>query len=267
MTSNIGIETLPFVETGFIINPLLPVIPFSANVHESQCAEMHSHPRGQLIYSAVGGMKVILADKIWLVASGQAVWVPPMFEHQVFFINSNHIRNLFIDPSVTVGLPENCFTIQVSSFLRELILKACQIGSDYLLESPEGRIMQVLVDELKSIKPTKTFLPFSDHPSIKPIMNALIENPGDKRSLEELAELGFTTPRTVSRIFLKEVGVPFGIWRKQVRLMEAVLRLEKGCSVSQIAFELGYNSPSAFIEVFRKWYGTAPGKLLKQDLL
>jgi AraC-like DNA-binding protein len=36
--------------------------------------------------------------------------------------------------------------------------------------------------------------------------------------------------------------------------------LDKGFSVSQIAFELGYNSPSAFVEMFRKEFGVSPGR-------
>jgi len=45
-----------------------------------------------------------------------------------------------------------------------------------------------------------------------------------------------------------------------LRLLTAVEMLDKGVPVTQISFELGYNSPSAFIEMFRKEFGIPPGK-------
>jgi len=42
-------------------------------------------------------------------------------------------------------------------------------------------------------------------------------------------------------------------------------KLENGMTVSQIAFELGYNSPSAFIEMFTKLTGKTPTKFQQNE--
>jgi AraC-like DNA-binding protein len=260
MTKSIANRTIPAVDLGFIINPDLPVISLSMDVYETKCAEKHCHPRAQLIYSSEGTMKVVVKDKMWLVSSRQAIWVPSMLEHQVYFLKSNHIRNLFIDPSVANRLPNACFAIDVSPWLKELVLKAVSIGCTYDMDSPNGRIITVLLDELATIKPTKCFLPVSDNLTIRKVIDVLLQNPGDERSMEEFASIACITPRTLSRLFSKELGLSFHEWRKQVRLLEAIIRLEKGHSIKEISFELGYNSPSAFIEMFRKWFGISPGK-------
>jgi len=263
MTKSIKNETIFPVELGFITNPQLPIIPLAIDVFETQCADKHSHPRAQLIYSSCGTMRVTVENHVWLVSSRQAIWVPSMYEHHVTFLKNNHIRNLFIDPSVLSNLPNTCFALDVSPFLRELILKIVNIGDDYQMDSLEGRIIQVTLDELTMIKSTNCFLPISNEPRLKKVMDILINNPSDKRGIEEFASLSCTTSRTLSRLFIKEVGMTFVNWRKQIRIMEAIEKLEKGISISQIALELGYNNTSSFIEVFRKELGVSPTNYLK----
>lgn len=264
MTKSIKKETMFPIELGFIINPELPIIPLALDVFETQCADKHSHPRAQLIYSCSGTMRVTVENHVWLVTSRQAIWVPSMYEHHVAFLKNNHVRNLFIDTSVLSNLPDTCFALDVSPFLRELILRIVNIGTDYQMNSAEGRIIQVTLDELAGIKSTKCFLPISNEPRLKKVMNELINNASDKRTIEEFASLACTTSRTLSRLFIKEVGMTFVNWRKQIRMMEAIERLEKGIPIAQIALELGYNSTSSFIEVFRKEFGVSPSNYLKE---
>ncbi|MER8842946.1 helix-turn-helix domain-containing protein [Mesorhizobium sp. M0913] len=49
----------------------------------------------------------------------------------------------------------------------------------------------------------------------------------------------------------------FRAWRQQAKLLKAVEWLAAGRSVSDIAFSLGYSSPSAFIAVFRAAFGAS----------
>ena len=49
-------------------------------------------------------------------------------------------------------------------------------------------------------------------------------------------------------------------WRKQLRLLEAIDLLGQGKTVTSVALELGYNSPSAFIAMFRRSLGVCPGQ-------
>jgi AraC-like DNA-binding protein len=56
----------------------------------------------------------------------------------------------------------------------------------------------------------------------------------------------------------------FGAWRARLRLTTAVARLAEGAPVTSVAYDLGYQSPSAFIAMFRRSLGDSPGRYLKK---
>ena len=66
--------------------------------------------------------------------------------------------------------------------------------------------------------------------------------------------------RTLERLFNRETGMSFGRWRQQVRLLQALRRLAAGVPVTTAALDVGYESTSAFIDMFRRALGTTPGR-------
>jgi AraC-like DNA-binding protein len=56
----------------------------------------------------------------------------------------------------------------------------------------------------------------------------------------------------------------FGAWRERLRLTQAVARLAEGEAVTSVAYDLGYQSPSAFIAMFKRTLGDTPGRYLKK---
>ena len=66
--------------------------------------------------------------------------------------------------------------------------------------------------------------------------------------------------RTVLRIFQTDVGMSFGRWRQQMHIIQALQRLSAGLSVQRTAEDLGYESVSAFITMFRKTLGKTPAR-------
>ena len=71
------------------------------------------------------------------------------------------------------------------------------------------------------------------------------------------AEIGVSV-RTIERVFRREVGSNFESWRRQVRLKRAVELLVWDVSVKEVAFKIGYSQSSAFVEMFRRTFGTTP---------
>jgi AraC-like DNA-binding protein len=71
------------------------------------------------------------------------------------------------------------------------------------------------------------------------------------------AEIGVSV-RTIERAFRKEVGTNFELFRRQVRLTKAVELLVAGFSIKEVAFKIGYCQSSAFVEMFRRTFGTTP---------
>jgi AraC-like DNA-binding protein len=49
-----------------------------------------------------------------------------------------------------------------------------------------------------------------------------------------------------------------------LRILESLRRLGREEQVSTVALDLGYNSPSAFIAMFKKALGKTPGQYFKE---
>ena len=223
----------------------------------------HRHPRAQLLLAVRGVLRVVSASGTWVVPASQAVWVPPEVEHEVIAADSVSIRSLFVDPRVARDLPQECRVVDVAPLLRELILQAVALGNDYPLKGPQRRLMDVLLDQLHELPLAPLHLPMARDKRLLSIMEALLADPADARGLEVWAERAGASARTLARLFLRDTGMTFGEWRKQLRLLEAVDRLGQGQAVTQVALELGYQSASAFIAMFRRALGCSPGRYLR----
>lgn len=252
---------------GFHLDARLPVIPLAVEVNPRELKRQklnsstpHAHPRGQLIYASRGVMRVICGRDIWVVPPSQAVWVPPEQEHEVYFPGEVALRTLFIDPTAVSGMPEQCAVLKVLPLLRELIVKAMEIGEGYKPGSPGWRLMQVILDELRVAEVTPIHLPMARDPRVMRVIEALLADPGNRRDLDWWAEKTGASGRNLARLFVAETGLTFGVWRQRLLLQEAIKRLDQGQPVTTIAFDLGYRSLSAFIEMFRKVLGTSPGR-------
>ncbi len=78
--------------------------------------------------------------------------------------------------------------------------------------------------------------------------------------LFELAGQMYLSPSSVSRFFKKHTGLYFADYLKQLRVKKAAERMLKtGDSITRIALDCGFASPSAFNHCFRELYGMAPG--------
>jgi AraC-like DNA-binding protein len=90
------------------------------------------------------------------------------------------------------------------------------------------------------------------------LCRALLDEPGDRRTLAEWAHTVHASERTMARLFQSETGLSFAAWRQQARVLEAMGRLGSGAPVTQVALDLGYDSVSAFSAMFRRAAGTSP---------
>ncbi|OMH38892.1 helix-turn-helix domain-containing protein [Motiliproteus sp. MSK22-1] len=224
-------------------------------------APFHSHGWGQMLFVAKGLMQVsAVGAGYWIVPPQRAVWLPPFIEHDAKTIHAVQMRNVYFSPEAAHGLPNHCQVITVTSLLRELMLAMVEFDTLYDEEGPEGRLVNVFLDQLKTIPETPLNLPYPESKPLQHIAETLRSNPADQRSMDHWSmELG-TSSRTLARHFRQETGMTFGQWRQQARLLAAITRIAQGDSVSNISQDLGYESQSAFITMFRKALGKTPGR-------
>jgi AraC-like DNA-binding protein len=257
-----NVENLPSLKPknfGNLKDPNRPILSTDYFVKGPHCVEGHAHPRAQILYPVCGVYRARTSLGNWVVPPSQAIWIPPYVYHEIYSSDSVDSMLFFIDETFATVLPKDCMVISVSSLLREMFIKAVQFGNNYSPHSRCGRFVEVLLDEISEMQPAPLYLPLSRDKRVGRVMEMLLEKPDDHRDLEKYANYAGCSVRNLARLFKKETGMNFSEWRKQLILMEAIDRLGQGNSVTQVALELGYASSSAFIAMFRRTLGVAPG--------
>jgi AraC-like DNA-binding protein len=143
------------------------------------------------------------------------------------------------------------------------ILHATSILQRYDLNGPDARLMSVILDQIQSLPVTPLELRIPQDSHVSKIYEALADNPADNRSLEDWGHKVGACSRTLTRLFQAETAMSFRQWRQQFRILEALKRLGQRESITNIALDLGYDSPSAFICMFKKAIGKTPGQYFK----
>ena len=256
------LPNLPVPDFGSVDDPDHPVLSLDWSADGPHRVGAHSHPRAQIINQKAGVYRVVTDLGSWVVPPGQAIWIPPMIYHEAYTNYPASAQMFFIDRQFADDLSEDCMVVVVSRLLSELFARAILVGNDYAASSKESRLIDVLLDELGTLNPSPLHLPLAADRRLQRVMDILISNPADARSISELAATTGASARTIARLFRTEAGMTFIEWRRQLRLLEAIDRLGSGQPVTNVALDLGYRSLSAFIAMFRKTLGASPKKYL-----
>jgi AraC-like DNA-binding protein len=99
---------------------------------------------------------------------------------------------------------------------------------------------------------------------LRRIVDAMIDAPADRGTLDLWAKRAGLSQRTLERLIGRETGMSFGRWRQQLGVMLAVKWLAAGSSIQQAAADLGYESVPSFVTMFRKVLGTSPGRYMAE---
>ena len=220
----------------------------------------HDHQWAQFIYAARGVMSVQAGSNQWVVPPLRGLWMPSGVPHNLETISETWLRTVYIRPDLAAQVPPGIRVLEVSPLLRELILEVVRLG---LLEDTNAvhrSTSTVLIAQLIHSRELGLVLPLPSDPRARAIADRVRRFLADKAPLADLVRSTGASPRTAERLFLKETGLSFGLWRQQARLQTAVRHLADGMSVTNVAFECGYESISAFVTMFKRSLGSTPGQ-------
>jgi AraC-like DNA-binding protein len=218
----------------------------------------HAHGADQVIYATRGAMEVSAGQSFWLIPPQFAVWIPARTTHSIRMPGAVSMRSLYLRRGLAAKLPATCAVLHVTPLLRELIVEAVRIGCLLARNRMHRALRDLVVAHLENASPVPTSLTLPKDPRALAVARALIANQALNPSLLSLCAAAGVSVRTIERLFRGEVGADFATWRRQARLMRAVELLAAGGLVKQAAFATGYRQPSAFVEMFRRTFGSTP---------
>jgi AraC-like DNA-binding protein len=226
---------------------------------DGQSLAAHAHPWGQLVYAVAGVLSVWTEQGSWVAPPHWAVWAPAGVAHAMRFTGAASLRTLYLRPGLA-GLPDRSAVITVSPLLRELVLRAVDIGMLDRREPSHVAMTDLILHELHTHSTASLDLPQPQSPLLRRIADHVVAAPDDRDGHAALAARFGVGVRTFERAFLNETGLSFGRWRRQARFLHALRRLGAGAAVKQAATDAGYQSASAFIAAFRLALHTTPGR-------
>jgi len=114
---------------------------------------------------------------------------------------------------------------------------------------------------LKGYRPCKVCRPLENLDAtpqyIKELLKEISDDPTLKLKDYDLVQRGLE-PATIRRWFLKHHGITFHAFQRMSKLNTAFKKLRQGESVTEVAYDMGYDSLSGFNEGFKNIFGVSP---------
>jgi len=222
---------------------------------------LHSHEAHQLIHAISGAMRVSALGKLWFLPVGRALWIPADIRHSIRCEGQVDMRTVYLSKACP-SLPSDPGVISVSALVREVLVRLTEHAEDEL----RNALREVLIHEIRTGSVEAYCLPLPADPRIARLAEDLRSDPASGKTLRERAkELGFSERNLIRRI-REETGLTFREIRRQTRVMVAVEKLVQGQTVTNVAFDVGFETPSAFISAFRSVTGQTPRQFVQGGL-
>jgi AraC-like DNA-binding protein/quercetin dioxygenase-like cupin family protein len=229
----------------------------------------HAHEEAQLIYVTRGVLRILTPAGIWTLPPFHGIWLPPTVPHELHAIGEVVVRSAYIAPHADPALARwlQCVVLHIGQLLDALVVGLAEEPDEPA--GHDGRRSHLatqlfLIELLRSPELTSGTLPLPNDRRLRSICEQLLSCPHNNDTIERWGERVGASNRTLARLFKEETGLSFGQWRQQLRLVEAVARLALDVPVGTIAADLGYQSSSAFIAMFKKTLGDTPQRYLKR---
>ena len=224
------------------------------------------HDWGQLAFIHNGLMELAIEGESFIAPAHFGVWIPPRARHRSYNHRSIDFGTINVAPALCEALPTTPCVLDLSALVLAII---DHFHQRQLLEpqtAADRRLGQVLLDQLVLSPRRERYLPMSEDRLLAPVLRGLEQNPADNRSLDVWARQVHSTERTLSRRCQRELGMSFSEWRQRLRFIHGLSLLEQPMSIKEIALELGYSSPSAFITMFQSLAGMTPDRYRRRGV-
>lgn len=221
---------------------------------------LHRHEYGQILFVEKGMLSLHIDHEQWTVAQGCLGWIPPLCQHEATMYGDVSGRLIYIDTVIASAMPSLPKVGRFSPFQSALIQRLIQLEKNNQITQA---YIDVLTDEMNALTDVTWSLSLpKDHRALA-IAHQIIATPDDQRTQQAWAEFGHLSVKTLSRIFNKETGMSFSLWKQAIRLHAALRYLSEGETVTNTAMACGYDNVSFFIKIFKEKFSMTPSHFIK----
>ena len=199
-----------------------------------------------------------MTDLLLAVYVPARLWWAARTRHEIRCIGLLRMRTVYLKGDHP-SFPTAVQVTGVSALMREIMVRLA-VGAE---PRHLPHLAALLVDEIAALNIEPLHLPRARDARIARLASTLREDPADPTSLRGWAERLGLSPRTLIRRIKDETGMTFRELRRQTRILAALEYLSLGESVTNVALDVGFDSPSAFIQAFRSVTGKTPGRYMK----
>jgi len=219
----------------------------------------HKHPWHQIVFPFEGLLQTRVADTQFVLPHSGLLFIPANTSHESFVMIDTQFVGIYLNPQLNINCPLIAKAISVTPFIRELILHINHsVINSSISEDEVSRLLGVLIDQICGGDTCNMTLLLPRDKRLMLIFKELMDNPQLNTKLPDWAKKVGASERTLSRLFTKELGMSFPIWRQHLRLISSLSLLETNLSVQEVSFNVGYNSDSSFIYSFKRLFKQTP---------
>lgn len=233
----------------------------------------HFHDQHEFFFPIISDITVSIGQHTWLVKAGQAFYIPPRTIHSFQSNPKGHAERLIllIDELPIPKKKTLPKVFQVHNLMIELVF--------YLLLYPNRNSHKALLTALKQVlqeafeeenrvyqNGINLLIGITKDLRLRKALLYIEENYQNPLTIKMVCASAGLSTRSLNRLTTDELQLT----PKQIITMARMERAKEliriqNKSVTEVAFEVGYNSISQFVSSFRKYTGTTPRQLLIRD--
>lgn len=257
------IESLPEIDKQ-------PEAVFVMHEKSEKLIPLHRHTKGQLSYVEGGIAYITVNYKTYVVPARHYFWIPQGVPHilrighfatvlrSLYFYAGDDGKNPFY---TTLGIyPASELLIQMINYTERWDGRNVNARDDNFefLVSIKNVLPQLNNKSLPIV------LPITDDERMGSILKYIDQNIGEHVSLKNLSSSFNMSERSMSRMFQSHLHISFLQYLKTLRMVKAIeMILKTKKPISDIAFQVGYDTIGAFSNTFYSFTHSRPSDFRK----
>ncbi len=218
--------------------------------------------RHYLLYALKGTLRLEAGGQRWLLPPARAALIKADHPITISILTPLTSASVLFAPGFIPEPEQTLIVFDISPLAKELITECLNWG-------PEGgplppyanQMFQTLAAVVGKLtkNPSPCVMPLPQSRQLSKALELTEAQAGGNPNFTDIARASGQSPRSLARRFSTELGMTWREALRRIRIMRAVELLAGSDNpVTEIAFQTGYSSLSAFNNAFRDLTGTSP---------